>query len=260
MNLVATKQVALDNSLVAPEKRLKIKKCNARITFSKPEREEPYQVSLDALKLTPCYPAFLITIEVHQIYMHQFWNTIKKIRNSDAYNFKLDKKKCQVDTEELGYSGKCISGKTTGLDRLRESQAQILWGTLKFVSKTKDSSKYGALIPDGMINQDIKDSKACKTYYDFSTGKVAPKITRKFKKIASPSRKMSPVKEAEPVKKSKRVKRPAKKSTDVPTTSVVIRDTPALLEYAQIKKALEKSRQETHKLQASGSSGGADFE
>ncbi|GKE49824.1 hypothetical protein Tco_1481082, partial [Tanacetum coccineum] len=31
--------------------------------------------------------------------MHQFWNTIRKIRNTDSYNFKLDKKKCRVDTE-----------------------------------------------------------------------------------------------------------------------------------------------------------------
>ncbi|GKB30076.1 retrovirus-related pol polyprotein from transposon TNT 1-94 [Tanacetum coccineum] len=147
--LVATQQVACDNSLVAHQKRLNIEKCNARIAISKPQREETYQ-----------------------------------IRNSDAYNFKLEKKKFRVDTEvfreilqicprilnqdfiappseeelvtfiqELGYSGKCnmlsaihtdqmhqpwrtfaaiinrcISGKTTGLDRLRESRAQILWG------------------------------------------------------------------------------------------------------------------------------------
>ncbi|GKF39612.1 hypothetical protein Tco_0119673 [Tanacetum coccineum] len=50
-----------------------------------------------------------------------------------------------------------------------------LLGTLKFVSKTKDYQQYGALIPDDMINQDIKDSKAYKTYYDFATGKVPPK-------------------------------------------------------------------------------------
>ncbi|GKD50778.1 hypothetical protein Tco_1279754, partial [Tanacetum coccineum] len=31
--------------------------------------------------------------------MHQFWNTINKIGNTDAYNFELDKKKCRVDTE-----------------------------------------------------------------------------------------------------------------------------------------------------------------
>ncbi|GJQ96096.1 hypothetical protein Tco_0007235 [Tanacetum coccineum] len=184
MNPVVTQQVALDKALVAPEKRLKIERCNARIEFSKPQNEATYQVTLDTLKLTPCYHAFLITAEVPKIYMHQFWNTIKKIRDTDAYSFKIDKKKCRVDTEvfreilqicpsfhnqdfivppskdelipfiqELGYSGKydmlstiytdqmnqpwrtfaaiinrCISRKTTRLDRLRESRAQILWG------------------------------------------------------------------------------------------------------------------------------------
>ncbi|GKF72191.1 hypothetical protein Tco_0208305, partial [Tanacetum coccineum] len=96
------------------------------------------------------------------------------------------------------------------------------------VSKTEDYYKYGALIPDGMINQDIKDSKAYKTYHDFATGKVAPKKARKFKKIASPSKKLSPVLEEEPVKKPKKAKKPAKKSNVVPTTGVVIKDTPGV--------------------------------
>ncbi|GJW05407.1 retrovirus-related pol polyprotein from transposon TNT 1-94 [Tanacetum coccineum] len=72
MNPVAAQQVALENDLFAPEKRLKTEKCNARIEFSKPQREETYQVTLDALKLSPCYPAFLITAEVPEVYMHQF--------------------------------------------------------------------------------------------------------------------------------------------------------------------------------------------
>ncbi|GKC07992.1 retrovirus-related pol polyprotein from transposon TNT 1-94 [Tanacetum coccineum] len=93
MNPVATQQVALNNSLVAPEKRLKIEKCNARIVFSKPQREETYQVTLDALKLSPYYPAFLVTAEVPEVYMHQFWNTIQKIKDTYAYRFRLDKKK-----------------------------------------------------------------------------------------------------------------------------------------------------------------------
>ncbi|GKD67551.1 hypothetical protein Tco_1321641 [Tanacetum coccineum] len=48
MNLIATQQVALDNALVAPEKRLKIKKCNARIVFSKPQREELVQMGTNS--------------------------------------------------------------------------------------------------------------------------------------------------------------------------------------------------------------------
>nr|GEX44434.1 retrovirus-related Pol polyprotein from transposon TNT 1-94 [Tanacetum cinerariifolium] len=92
MNLVAIKQVALDNFLVPSKKGLKIEKCNARIEFNKPKREETYQVTLDALKLSPCYPTFLITTDVPEVYMHQFWNIIQKIKDTDAYRFKMDKK------------------------------------------------------------------------------------------------------------------------------------------------------------------------
>nr|GEU31900.1 hypothetical protein [Tanacetum cinerariifolium] len=156
-----------------------------------------------------------------------------------------------------------------------------LLGTLKFVSKTKYFQQYGALIPDEMFNQVIKDSKAYKTYLDFATGKATPKKARKFKKVASPSRKLSHVLEEDPVVKSKQAKKLVKKSSIVPTAGVVIRDNPsefvpkkktpakvdrskgidllsdlALLEVAQLKKTLKKSKLETHKLHASGSSDG----
>nr|GEV79231.1 reverse transcriptase domain-containing protein [Tanacetum cinerariifolium] len=141
-----------------------------------------------------------------------------------------------------------------------------LLGTLKFVSKTKDCQKYGALIPNGMINQDIKYSKTYKIYYDFATGKVPPKKVRKFKKPASPKLTTVSASPKEPTMKSKRVKRLAKKFTTTPTAGVVIRDNPGvfvskkkalykddrgkgiellsdatLLEDAQLKKALKKS-------------------
>nr|GEW38084.1 hypothetical protein [Tanacetum cinerariifolium] len=154
MNLITTQQAALDNSLVAPEKRLKIKRCFG-------------------------------------------------IGKTDAYDFKLDKKNCRVDIEvfceilqicpqlpnqnfvelpseddllsfikELGYSGNYEM-----LSTIR---------TLKFISKTEDYQKYGVLIPDEMINEDIKLSTAYKTYLDYATRKVPPKKARKFKKPASP--------------------------------------------------------------------------
>ncbi|GKA06744.1 hypothetical protein Tco_0685968 [Tanacetum coccineum] len=114
-----------------------------------------------------------------------------------------------------------------------------LLGTLKFVSKTQDYHQYGALIPDDMINQDIKDSQAYKTYYYFATGKVPPRKARKYNKVASPLRKLSLVKEAEPIKKAKRVKRPTKKSTTASTAGVVLRDTPCV--SVSKKKALAKA-------------------
>ncbi|GJU81542.1 hypothetical protein Tco_1283907 [Tanacetum coccineum] len=287
MNTAATQQVALDNSLVAPEKRLKIEKCNARIAFSKPQREETYQVTLEALKLSPCYPAFVITAEVLKIYMHQFWTTIKKIINSDAYNFKLEKKKFRVDTENVDYVAllwedfmyqadnreissarkehmpyprftKVIINHFIYKDKTISMRNQInfhtirddsLLGTLKFVFKTQDYQQYGALISDDMINQDIKDSNAYKTYYEFATRKVPPMKARKYKKVASPLRKLSLVKEVEPVKKTKRkAHAKADRSKDIE----ILYDG-ALSKAAELKEATKRSKKDYHISQASGS-------
>ncbi|GKB47609.1 hypothetical protein Tco_0898362, partial [Tanacetum coccineum] len=163
-----------------------------------------------------------------------------------------------------------ISGKTTGLDRLRESRAQILWGMYnkknvdyvallweafmyqaenseinlarkehmpyprftkviisRFISKDKTISMRNRINLHTICDDSLLESKAYKTY-DFATGKVPPKKARKYKKVASPSRKLSPVLEEEPAEKPKRAKKPAKKSTTVPTAGVVIRDTPGV--------------------------------
>ncbi|GKE79305.1 hypothetical protein Tco_1545425 [Tanacetum coccineum] len=146
-----------------------------------------------------------------------------------------------------------------------------------------------------MINQIIKDSKDYKTYLDFATGKATPKKARKFKKIVSPSQKLTTVLKEETAKKPKRAKKPepakkaetakkialAKKSSTMKIDGVVIRDTPgvsvskkkaqakvdrgkgvdllydvALLEAAQLKKVLKRSKQDTHMLYAIGSDDG----
>ncbi|GJV46588.1 hypothetical protein Tco_1431124 [Tanacetum coccineum] len=99
MTSTAAQQVALDNPLVAPENRVQIEKCNIRIDPINTPKEITYQVVLDSLALSFLYPAFLITAEVPKIYMHQFWHTITKIKNSSSYKFKLDKKKCTIDVE-----------------------------------------------------------------------------------------------------------------------------------------------------------------
>nr|GEY33029.1 copia protein [Tanacetum cinerariifolium] len=211
-------------------------------------------------------------------------------------------------TKELGYSGncemistirtdqmhqpwrtfaavinKCISMKTIGLDRLRESQAQILWAMYNqinvdyvallwedfmYQSDNKEISsvrkehmpypRFTKVIINHFISKDntismrnrinlhivrddtlldIKESKAYKNYLNYATGKVPPKNARKFKKLASPKLKTSLSLPNVLAKKSKRVKRP----------------TNSLRHQGPVKR-------ETHKLLASGSSEGADFE
>ncbi|GKC25741.1 hypothetical protein Tco_1027891 [Tanacetum coccineum] len=126
-----------------------------------------------------------------------------------------------------------------------------LLGTLKFVSKTEDCQIYGAVIPYGMINDDIKLSKASKTYLDYAARKVPPKKARKFKKPASPKLSYTPDKS---VSKNKT---PARIGIG---KDIELLSNAALLEEAQLKKALKKIKRQTHKVQASGSSEGVDFE
>ncbi|GJU46054.1 hypothetical protein Tco_1203320 [Tanacetum coccineum] len=62
-------------------------------------KETTYQVVIDALALTTCYPTFLITADVLVIYMHQLWDTVYK--HGSSYIFKIDNKKFAVNVEEF---------------------------------------------------------------------------------------------------------------------------------------------------------------
>ncbi|GJT41881.1 hypothetical protein Tco_0941746 [Tanacetum coccineum] len=149
----------------------------------------------------------------------------------------------------------CLFRKTTGLDKIRLSRAQILFtkaiiqqfiskyksismrnklfmhtvqddsilGSLRFVSKDEEYQVYGALIPTRMTNRKMLNSTAYKTYLAFATGAATPKKARKFKKPASHSKKKTLVTVEEPNEKP--AKKPAAKRQSV---DVQIRDTPSV--------------------------------
>nr|GEV18508.1 copia protein [Tanacetum cinerariifolium] len=71
-------QAAHDEKLVPSDDRVKIGKSNLRMDPSVTQKEETYQVVFDIIKNTPCYNAFLISADVPEIYMQQFWLTFKK--------------------------------------------------------------------------------------------------------------------------------------------------------------------------------------
>ncbi|GKB08343.1 hypothetical protein Tco_0836627 [Tanacetum coccineum] len=145
-----------------------------------------------------------------------------------------------------------LSGKTSGLDKVCLSRAQIFWGMYhqKYVDyvellwedftyqidnkvykkqeKIKEASQiYGAIIPECLTSPEMKESKAYKTYLGHAIGVVPPKIARKFKK-ASPTKKDSDLVhvDEELVTKGKQVKRSAKKSSTKLTTGIVIKEPP----------------------------------
>ncbi|GJR04052.1 hypothetical protein Tco_0527036 [Tanacetum coccineum] len=212
MNLLITQQRALDDALVAPKDHFVIGKCNMRIEPTKTQKEATYQVVKDTLKVSPCYKAFLVTTDIPEIYMHQFWFTISKIKESLSYKFQLDKKKFKVRVEvfhevlqicprlpnqefvkppsyeeivtfikELGYIGELESiTEMCGLASSgRELKSCGCFGMLKFVSKYEENQVYGKPIPDVMLSKEVTKTKAYKTYLAFATKNAIRKKDRK---------------------------------------------------------------------------------
>ncbi|GJZ97223.1 hypothetical protein Tco_0669676 [Tanacetum coccineum] len=70
-----------------------------RIKTTVPQKEETFQVVLDIIKASPCFKAFTITADVLEIYMQQFWFTIKKTKKTPFYEFGLADKKFLLDVE-----------------------------------------------------------------------------------------------------------------------------------------------------------------
>ncbi|GJV69049.1 hypothetical protein Tco_1484558 [Tanacetum coccineum] len=99
MNQEQIQQAAHDEALVPIADRVKISSTNMRINPTLTQKEGTYKVISDIIKTSPCYNAFLITADVPEIYMQQFWFSVKKVKKSSFYQFDLNDKKCQVDVE-----------------------------------------------------------------------------------------------------------------------------------------------------------------
>ncbi|GJT93985.1 retrovirus-related pol polyprotein from transposon TNT 1-94 [Tanacetum coccineum] len=85
--------------LADEEEEVKISSTNVRLETTVHQKEETFQVIIDVIKNSTCFKAFTITAEVPEIFMQQFWYTIKKVKDSESYEFLLDNKKCIVDAE-----------------------------------------------------------------------------------------------------------------------------------------------------------------
>ncbi|GKB09721.1 hypothetical protein Tco_0838033 [Tanacetum coccineum] len=97
MSITKEQQQALDDALVPREQRLTIGSFNYRLSTTFKPKEPTFQVTLDVLTLTPIYSAFLITVSVPAVYMHEFWATVTY--QKDHIRFKMNKKSYSIDME-----------------------------------------------------------------------------------------------------------------------------------------------------------------
>nr|GFA21322.1 hypothetical protein [Tanacetum cinerariifolium] len=327
-------QVALDEALVPSAQRLRIGRSNFRLPSDIQSKEYTLQVVYDVMRQSPFFKAFLVTADVPEIYMQEFWATATVHQHS--IRFKRDTRKHIVDLEAfremlhispripsqsfaelpfeeeileflrfLGHSAqiktltdvnvnklyqpwrsfaavinKCLTGKSTGFDMKHKNQKKsnemyyprftkviihhfmtkkpsihrrnivnwhyvsddILFSTIKVVSRHQNTQQYSAILPIELTTKDIRNTKAYKEYYACATGEAAPKpkASARKKKGGSASSTTPPT----PI------------ATPTPTTTVVaaLRLSAAAKEAEQLKIVLRRSRHETHISQQGGSS------
>ncbi|GKB15485.1 hypothetical protein Tco_0849408, partial [Tanacetum coccineum] len=105
MEISIADQIALDDALVAPANRLKIGKCNLRLSSDVTSKEATLQVAYDVLKLTPFYKAFQVSADVPEIYMQEFWASAYV--HNRSVRFKMNNKKHILVLINSGHSQIC---------------------------------------------------------------------------------------------------------------------------------------------------------
>ncbi|GJW04579.1 hypothetical protein Tco_1563435 [Tanacetum coccineum] len=126
---------------------------NVRINPDELQDEPLSDVSLEILKNNTFYNALTLTTKVHVIYMQQFWDTVIKNKQNSKYFFVLDHQRFRIRTDLihnalqisprqpnihlqsnlrifLSILNKSLTGKASGIDRVREPIVQILWGVV----------------------------------------------------------------------------------------------------------------------------------
>nr|GFA63681.1 hypothetical protein [Tanacetum cinerariifolium] len=129
----------------------------------------------------------------------------------------------------------------------------VLFSTIKVVSRHQTTQQYGAILPIELTTDDIKNSKAYKEYYACATGEATPKPKASARKKKGGSASSTPphtpiatptptttVVAAPRLSAAAKGKQPARATTPTELTDV------ERTEAEQLKIVLKRSRQETH--------------
>nr|GEU41242.1 putative reverse transcriptase domain-containing protein [Tanacetum cinerariifolium] len=174
-------QVALDEALVPRTQRLRIGRSNFRLPSDIQSKESTLQVIYDVLRICPFFKAFLVTTDVPEIYMQEFYDTAYVHQHS--IKFKMDNKKHIVNLETfrdmldicpmiLGQSFDELPLEEEILEFLRDD---MIFSTIKVVSRHQNTQQHGAMLPIELTNDEIRNTKAYKEYYACASGEAAPK-------------------------------------------------------------------------------------
>nr|GEX29386.1 hypothetical protein [Tanacetum cinerariifolium] len=286
MDTTIDQQVARDEALVPHAKRLRIGRSNFHLLSDISSKESTLQLVYDVLRQTPFFKDFLVTADVLEIYMQEFWATATFHHHS--IRFKIDNKKHIVNLESfremlhiyprlphqpfveppfeeeiltflwfLGYSGAIRrltdvehkdTKKSNEMYYPRFTKVIIHHFMLKDSSIPKRNKVNWHYVRDDHMFTTIKLE-----YYAVATGATPPKpkasvwkTRSSFDTIVTP-----PTAAAGPrLSTSAKGKQPAKASKDKSLSAL---SEVAMTEAQQLKLATKRSLQQTYISQASGS-------
>ncbi|GKA85938.1 hypothetical protein Tco_0807592 [Tanacetum coccineum] len=290
MDITRAYQIALDDALVAPANRLKIGKSNLRLSLDLKSNEPTLQVVYDVLKLTPFYKAFQITVDVLEIYMQEEMLQICPKLPDQQFEEPPFEEEILMFLRDLGHSEEIKVNKNVKRSNemyyprftkvivnffmTKDPSIQIrnrvnwyfarddpMFTMIKVVSRHEDTQLYGAILPNELTNEAIKDSESYKEYYVIASGAEPPKIKASVKKkqAGSDKTKTPSTAKGKRLKTSPKAAKPAKKKQPAKTSKVkglIVPSEVALTEAEQMKLATKRSLIQTYSSHASGS--GAD--
>nr|GEX21680.1 hypothetical protein [Tanacetum cinerariifolium] len=123
--------------------------------------------------------------------------------------------------------------------------------TIRFIPQHEVVQKYSAILLDNFTNQSMKESKAYKTYYSFTTGKEIPKPKYVRRSIKEKTKQEPKACSGKRIKSTAKVTRSGKKkqiTEGLETLSKI-----ALSEAEQMKLAIERSKTQLYSSQPNGS-------
>nr|GFA49454.1 hypothetical protein [Tanacetum cinerariifolium] len=214
---------------------------------------------------SPFFKAFLVTVDVPEIYMQEFWATTYFHQHS--IRFKMDSRKNIVDLEafkEMFHISPRVPGQS--FDKLPFEEEildfiRFLGHSAQIKTLSDNTQQYGAILPIKLTTEDIRITKAYKEYYACATGEAAPKPKASARRkrggfdssttpptaVASP-RPITTVAAALRLTAAAKGKQPARATSPYDPSDV------ERIEAEQLNIVLRRSRQETHISQHGGSS------
>nr|GEW75980.1 retrovirus-related Pol polyprotein from transposon TNT 1-94 [Tanacetum cinerariifolium] len=320
MDTTIDQQVAMDEALVPHAKRLRIGRSNLRLLSDIKSKESTLQLVYDVLRPSPFFKAFLMDNKKHIVNLESFREMLHIcprlphqpfveppfeeeilaflhfLRHSGAIRKLTDvniNKLLQPWRFFAAIINKCLTGKSSGYDSLRLSQAQIMWELYHkrnvdfaylmsedfvYQVKHKDTKKrnemyypwftkviiHHFILKDPFIprrnkvnwhyvRDDHMNSNAYKEYYAVATGATPPKPKASVRKTGSSFDTIITPPTAAAGPRLTTYKKGKQADKASKAKSLFALSKVAMTEAQQMKLATKRSLQQTHISQASGS-------